>query len=164
VKYFHAVNNQTAEEFVVGADKAAQVPLAVAGSTLSITLADTKDLFAFFRSGGTLHPKSRVDGPERFYLIKRDDTEPVLIRAKNEGEAVSIVGAVDLTVTPVKPATLVELLSRNVRQINCDADDDKATSEPSPLIDTGGAATHGENTPTPEATEEHSGPADLIEA
>jgi hypothetical protein len=129
VKYFHAVNNQTAEEFVVGAEKAGQVPLAVAGSTLRITLAETKDLFTFFRGGGALHPKSRTDGPERFYLIERDGAEPVLIRAKNESEAVSLIGAIDLTIVPLKPATLVDLLSRNVRQINCEACDEGTKSE-----------------------------------
>lgn len=121
-KYFLVKDLKKETEVMVRAATAGKAILAVAGEAAPITPALDPDELVEFLTNNDIHPKSRVDGPKRFFFVQNEDGSRSLIRAKNEGDAMTLIGTSDLQVTTLRVGDVAELTIKGTRLIKVDED------------------------------------------
>lgn len=114
-KQFLVTNNVTGAKTLVTASKAELAEVTAVGSTVQICPAeDTNEIMSYFKDKGKkVHPDSRTDGPMRYFFVKQADGDETLVRAKNPADVMKLLKLSDVTVKPIKPADLIDLLSND---------------------------------------------------
>lgn len=115
-KYFVVKKTSDGTETLVAAPRAQLAKVAVVGGKLQAKAANEQQIVEHFQSGYALHPKSREEGDGKMFLVAA--VPPILVRAKNAGEAVSLTD--DSTDYEVKQATheiIVRLMTSNVQVV-----------------------------------------------
>lgn len=112
-KYFHVTETTSGKEHLVKAPRKSLVLQLVTGGRAGVKPASDEDITNHLTSGGTLHEKSKPEGEGKLFLVAGD--RPSLVRAKNAGEAFSLVNDGTYEVQPASQDALVRLLSAGLK-------------------------------------------------
>lgn len=114
-KYFHVTETTSGKEHLVKAPRKSLVLQLVTGGRAGVKPASDEDITNHLTSGGALHEKSKPEGEGKLFLVAGE--RPSLVRAKNAGEAFSLVNDGTYEVQPASQDALVRLLSAGLKVV-----------------------------------------------
>lgn len=146
-KIFHLQRKSDGTDHLVRTSKESAALAAIAGNKWKARVASPDDIYAHFNAGRKLHPASAPEEKgNRFVILEPANdsvAEPVLIRAKNTGAALSLLTEGDVTCRVVDDETLVRLLGAGLQVIDLASTVGKGDASPS--NDDAGSGSSSEN-------------------
>lgn len=143
-KIFHLTRKSDSTDHLVRASRSADAVAVVAGNRWTPRVASADDIYNHFSAGGQLHEASVQEekGTRFIYLEPANDptAASVLIRAKNVGDALTVLCDNDVTIDIVADETLVRLLGQGVQVISVPVKEKKAAKAADASNDDGAAA------------------------